>query len=60
MYNNFAPLPIGVKDAILGICIFVILGLTVFCKWTWWEFCITIAVVCLAYFAGSMKQVKSK
>jgi len=55
MYTN---LPIGPKDAILAICLFIILGLTVFCKWTWWECCITLIVVCLAYFAGEMKQVK--
>ena len=55
MYTN---LPIGPKDAILAICLFIILGLTVFCKWTWWEYCISLCVVCLAYFAGSMKQVK--
>lgn len=56
MFN--VPLPMGPKDAVLGICFFIILGLTIFGKWTWWEFVITSLVVGLAYFAGTMKQVK--
>jgi hypothetical protein len=54
----YTSLPIGTKDVILAICIILILGLAVFCCWTWWECVITISVVCISFFAGGMKQVK--
>ncbi|MCJ1996758.1 DNA helicase UvrB [Lactococcus piscium] len=52
------PLSIGPKDAVLGICFFIVLGLTIFGRWSGWEFVITSLVVGLAYFASTMKQVK--
>ncbi|MCJ1977441.1 hypothetical protein [Pseudolactococcus paracarnosus] len=56
MFN--VTIPFGPKDAVLGTCFLIVLCLTIFGRWTWWEFVITSLVVCLAYFAGTMKQVK--
>ena len=55
---NFGRLDFGTKDAVLAIAGILVLLMTIVFHWSAWECILSLITICIAFYAGTMKQDK--